>query len=240
MATFIAKDQQSWGNYKWLVRGLILLTPLFILLMHPDFGSFFIISTVAFCILFVFGLSWQWIATGGLVAFPLFYFLVMNVPYRRARILAFMNPWSDSAHGGFQVIQSMLGLYSGGLTGVGLGRGQGKLFFLPEAHTDFTLSVLGEEVGFIGVFAVGLIYFYLVIRGFQIASSVKNVYARVVAIGLTLAFSFQVLINMAVVTALLPTKGLTLPFLSFGGSSLIAMGIMFGILLNIQYSCPKQ
>ncbi|RYZ65207.1 MAG: FtsW/RodA/SpoVE family cell cycle protein, partial [Proteobacteria bacterium] len=143
---------------------------------------------------------------------------------------------ADAEHKGFQVIQSMLSFQSGGLWGAGLGQGQGKLFFLPEAHTDFTMAVLGEEMGFIGFLVVVGLYGYLVFRGLQLAARAEDRFGKVLALGLSLTFGFSVFINMGVVMGLLPTKGLTLPFLSYGGSSLMMTCFLFGLLLNVERS----
>lgn len=213
---------------------LLILSPFLGLLKQPDFGTFVIAGLVGLSILFVFGLRLRYLIAGVVMAVPAFYFLVINVPYRYARIKTYLDPWSDPADRGFQIIQSMLSFHSGGVTGSGLGQGQGKLFFLPEAHTDFTLAVLGEEIGFIGFFFVMMLYGFLVFRGLQITSRVKQDQMRAVALGLTVLFGLSVFINVGVVLGLLPTKGLTLPFLSYGGSSLISTCMIFGWLLNIQ------
>ncbi len=234
MATYFSRRFDFLGKYDWPVRGALLCLPLFLVLLQPDFGSFVICSVVFAGILFAFGLQWRFVIGLFAVALPSFYFLVMNVPYRRARILAFLDPWADPEQKGFQIIQSMLSFQSGGLTGAGLGEGQGKLFFLPEAHTDFTLAVLGEEMGFIGLFLVLALYGYVVFRGLQLASRTDDRYAKVLALGLSLTFALSIFINAGVVMGLLPTKGLTLPFLSYGGSSLIMTCFLFGLLLNIE------
>ncbi len=219
-------------KWHWLLAALVL--PLVILLKQPDFGSFAIILMVGVGLLFAFGLQWKYVIGTFAVLIPAFYFLVMSVPYRKARVLAFLDPWSDPEQKGFQVIQSMLSFHSGGLTGAGLGKGQGKLFFLPEAHTDFTLAVFGEEMGFIGFIAILALYGFIVFRGIQIAVKTDSSFKRAMSIGLSLTFAYSVFINAGVVMGLLPTKGLTLPFLSYGGSSLIVFCFMFGLLLNIE------
>src|SRR5262249_4003720 len=129
---------------KWWRRLLLTLAPLSLLYLQPDFGSFVIVSLLTFALFVTFGLRWRFILGGITVAIPILSYMILSTPYRRLRVEAFLNPWADPAEKGFQVIQSLLSFYSGGLTGVGLGQGQGKLFFLPEAHTDFTLAVLGE------------------------------------------------------------------------------------------------
>jgi cell division protein FtsW len=234
LATYFSRRFDFLGKYDWPARAALFGIPLLMVLRQPDFGSFFICSMVFVAILFAFGLQWKYVVGSIAMAIPSFYFLVMKVPYRRARVLAFMDPWADPEQKGFQVIQSMLSFSSGGLTGSGLGQGQGKLFFLPEAHTDFTLAVLGEEMGFVGVTIVLMLYGYLVFRGLQLASRAEDVFSKVLALGLSLTFGLSVFINAGVVMGLLPTKGLTLPFLSYGGSSLIMTCFLFGLLLNTE------
>lgn len=236
VASLVCKHQNSLRNVKWGWISLMILFPLLVLLKQPDFGSFAIILAVAVALLFTFGLSLKYLLASGLAAIPMFYFLVWNVGYRRARVQAFLDPWSDPAQKGFQVIQSMLSIHSGGLTGEGLGQSQGKLFFLPEAHTDFTMAILGEEMGFIGICLVLLLFGFVVFRGFRLAIKTDDLFKKTLALGLTITFAFSVFINMGVVMGLLPTKGLTMPFLSYGGSSLVIICFMFGILLNIEAS----
>ena len=233
LATYFSR-RFDLGKAEWPVKAVLFGLPLLLVLRQPDFGSFAICTAVFVSILFAFGLQWKYVIGAFAVGIPAFYLLVMNVAYRRARVLAFLDPWADADKKGFQVIQSMLSFQSGGLTGAGLGQGQGKLFFLPEAHTDFTMAVLGEEMGFIGFLIVVGIYGYLVFRGLQLAARAEDRFGKVLALGLSLTFGFSVFINMGVVMGLLPTKGLTLPFLSYGGSSLMMMGLLFGLMLNVE------
>ena len=207
--------------------------PLVVLLKQPDFGSFVICMLVSFCILIAQGLSWRWVLAAIVVAIPLFQKLVMEVPYRRARVVAFLDPWSDPGSKGFQVIQSMLSFHSGGLTGTGLGAGQGKLFFLPESHTDFTLAVLGEELGFMGFVVVMSLFAYLIFRGFQVAYLSQQPERRTTSLGLVIVLALAVIINAGVALGLFPTKGLAMPFMSYGGSSLVATCLAVGIILSI-------
>lgn len=235
-ATLLVQKTDLLSSYKWISRFVLFLVPLLLLLKQPDFGSFAIISFVAMCLLFAFGMRIIYFVGAVAATIPAFYVLVMSVPYRKARVMAFLDPWSDPAQKGFQVIQSMISFSKGGLTGVGLGEGQGKLFFLPEAHTDFTLAILGEEIGFIGFVLVLALYGFVVFRGIQIAIQAQSEFRKAVALGVTLTFGLSVFINAGVVMGLLPTKGLTLPFLSYGGSSLIVLCFAFGVLLNIDRS----
>ncbi len=217
----------------WLLSFILIALPILALLKQPDFGNFVLCYLVLMSMLFVVGLKWKYLFANLAIGLTAFLALIWFVPYRKARLLSFLDPWSDPMGKGFQSIQSMLSFYSGGTTGVGLGQGQGKLFFLPEAHTDFTLAVLGEETGFIGIAFVLLLYAYLCFRAFQIALVSENKMAQIAALGLAINFALQVFVNIGVVMGMLPTKGITLPFLSYGGSSLLATSILFGVLLNI-------
>lgn len=239
-ASLLCRSENFLGRVKWHWILVATALPLLILLKQPDFGTFAIVLMVGVGLLFAFGLQWKYIAAAMAVLVPAFYMLVMMVPYRRARVLAFLDPWKDPEQKGFQVIQSMLSFHSGGLTGAGLGKGQGKLFFLPEAHTDFTLAVFGEEMGFIGFFLILALYGFVVVRGIQIAVKAPNIFKKTLALGLSLTFALSVFINAGVVMGLLPTKGLTLPFLSYGGSSLVAFCFMFGLILNIENSFEQD
>ena len=233
-ATLLTRSEHMLGKIKpgWL--GLLVLLPLLVLLKQPDFGSFAIIVMSGIALLFCFGLAWKYIVGAFAVLLPSFYFLVMMKDYRRARVMTFLDPWSDPEQSGYQVIRSMMSFSSGGFTGVGLGQGQGKLFFLPEAHTDFTMAVLGEEVGFLGFLLILSLYGFVILRAFQIAYKCTDRFMKAFSLGLGITFALSVFINMGVVMGLLPTKGLTLPFLSYGGSSLFVLCLMFGFLLNIE------
>ncbi|MEK2646592.1 putative lipid II flippase FtsW [Bdellovibrio sp. BCCA] len=239
-ASLLVRRENLLSKLKWHWLLIAMVAPLGLLLKQPDFGTFAIILMVGVTLLFAFGLQWKYIIAALGVLIPAFYFLVMTVPYRRARVLAFLDPWSDPAQKGFQVIQSMLSFHSGGLTGVGLGQGQGKLFFLPEAHTDFTLAVFGEEMGFIGFMMLLALYGFVVFRGIQIAVKAEEPFKKAMALGLSVTFGLSVFINAGVVMGLLPTKGLTLPFLSYGGSSLVSLCFMFGLILNIENSFEED
>ena len=233
LATFISRYKHF--QLKRIVSwSLCIFIPLVLVLKQPDFGSFALIMAVGFGLLFAFGLPWLAIVASVSAAVPAFYFLVMNVGYRRDRVLAFLDPWSEAHQKGFQVIQSMLSFHSGGIWGSGLGQGQGKLFFLPEAHTDFTLAVLGEEMGFMGLLVVMSLYGYLVFRCFQLSLKTQDRFKKAVCLGVALTFGLTVVINAGMSMGLLPTKGMALPFLSYGGSSLIASCLMFGLMLNLE------
>lgn len=233
IAWILTSEKFQFGKLEWPIRIALVVAPLVALLGQPDFGSFVICLSIGLGVWFAFGLKWTYVLTAVFISVPAFYYLVVQVPYRYDRILSFLDPWSDPTHKGFQVIQSMLSFHSGGLWGSGLGQGQGKLFFLPEAHTDFTLAVLGEEMGFLGFAFVLSMYGFIIFKGLQISMRAEESDKRAIALGLVLMFSLQTFINMGVALGLLPTKGLTLPFLSYGGSSLICTCLAMGWLLNL-------
>lgn len=212
---------------------VLLAVMLLLLLKQHDLGAALTLMTVAFVMLFAAGTRLQYILSMVLLALPFLYFLVMNVDYRRRRILAYLNPWEDPSDTGFQIIQSWLAFGTGGLIGQGLGEGKQKLFYLPEAHTDFIMSVVGEELGFIGVMVIAAMFFLLVLRSIRVALTAKDDFGRFLAFGIAVLLGVEAFVNMAVVTGLLPTKGLALPFISYGGSSLIMTLFAVGILLNV-------
>ena len=212
-----------------LVLGLILG----LLLMQPDLGSSMIIAGVAVVMLLLAGVRWRYVLPVIIAALPAIYFLIMSVDYRRRRILAFLNPWEDPYDTGFQIIQSMIAFGNGGALGKGLGVSEQKLFYLPEAHTDFIFSVIGEELGLMGVLVICGLFLVLVLRGLRVALYAEEPFARYLAFGLTLLLGLEAFVNMSVCLGLLPTKGLALPFISYGGTSLVASLVAVGILLNI-------
>ncbi len=225
-------DKPRFFKLKLFVFTLI-CSPLYLLLKQPDFGSVVVCSIAFMVVHFIFGMQWKTVFAFVTLCFPAFYFLVYSVSYRFDRVKAFLDPWSQAENGGFQSIQSMLSFHSGELVGRGLGQGQGKLFFLPEAHTDFTFAVFGEEWGYLGVLFVLSLFALLIYRGFRIAIYAKNKFSMAVALGLVITLTSSIFINIGVVLGVLPTKGLTLPFLSYGGSSLLCVCFAIGVLLNI-------
>jgi cell division protein FtsW len=209
-----------------------------LILAEPDLGTAAVIGLVTLGVLFVGGSRLGHLGLIGLTVLPVLYFLVSRVGYRRQRILSFLDPWSDPEGAGFQVIQSLLALGGGGPFGVGLGEGRQKLFFLPEPHTDFVLSMLGEELGFVGTSAVLILLALFVVKGFMIASAAEDPFGRYVAFGVSFLVAFHTLINVGVISALLPTKGLPLPFVSYGGSSLVVNMIGTGLLMAVSRARP--
>ncbi len=212
---------------------LILGVFIAVLLAQHDMGAALTMFTVAIVMLFAAGTKVQYILGMGVVALPGVCFLVLTKAYRMRRITAFLDPWQDPTDAGFQIIQSWLALGTGGLIGQGLGEGKQKLFYLPEAHTDFILSVLGEEMGFVGVIVIASMFLLLVQRSIRVAIAAEDNFGRFLAFGIAVLLGLEAFTNMAVVTGMLPTKGLALPFLSYGGSSLIISLCAVGILLNV-------
>jgi cell division protein FtsW len=204
-----------------------------LILAQPDLGTSVDIVLIAAAVLYVAGLSWKWIVAGAAAALPMLYLLITHVAYRQARLMAFLNPDSDPQGAGFQLLQSLIAVGSGGFTGVGLMESKQKLFYLPEAQTDFIYAVICEELGFVGALVVIVLFAVYGWRGLRAAFSAPDGFGRLLAVGITAMVIFQALINFAVVLGMVPTKGIPLPFISYGGSSLLVMLLATGVLLNI-------
>ncbi len=204
-----------------------------IVLFEPDFGGALAIALLSFAILYTAGIKLKYLVSAGLAGTAAGLFFLTREEYRWQRLISFIDPWKYAKDEAFQLIQSFLAFGSGGLFGVGLGMSHQKMFYLPDAHTDFILSVIAEECGWVVVFAIIIAYAVFLTRGVWVALKSPNNYSRYLAMGLTLMIAMPAVINMAVVTGLLPTKGLVLPFLSYGGSSLIINMLAAGILLNV-------
>ena len=211
-----------------------------LILAQPDLGTSVDIVLIAAAILYVAGLSWKWIAVGAAASLPALYLLITHVAYRQARMMAFLNPDSDPQGAGFQLLQSLIAVGSGGFTGVGLMESKQKLFYLPEAHTDFIYAVICEELGFIGAMIVIALFAVYGWRGLRAAFSAPDNFGRLLALGITAMVIFQALINFAVVLGMVPTKGIPLPFISYGGSSLLVMLLATGVLLNISQQATNR
>lgn len=216
-----------------LIPMVILALFFFLILMQPDFGTGVDILAVAVGILFASGFPMFYIVFLFILSIPAFYLLVYQVDYRKARILAFLDPWADRYGKGYHIIQSFIAFKKGGLLGVGLGYGTQKLARLPEPYNDFIFAVIAEEAGLFGTVAVTLLFLLLFWRGITIAVSASDNFGRLLAVGLTLTLVIQAFINIGVVCGALPTTGIPLPFISYGGSSMLSSMITAGILLNI-------
>jgi cell division protein FtsW len=204
-----------------------------LMLLQPDFGTTVIIVVITLMMIYLAGGRIVHLAGLAALFLPLLVWLLMYKRYRLTRLLTFLDPWKDPRNSGFQIIQSLIAFGSGGAFGVGIGDGMQKLFYLPEPHTDFILSVIAEESGFIGVALILFLYVILIIRGFQISLRAPDLFGNLLAAGLTMLIALETFINIAGVMGLIPLKGLALPFLSYGGTSLMMSLITVGILLNI-------
>lgn len=212
---------------------LVFLGLALFLMKQPDFGSTVLMGLVLFSMLFVAGLHWKYILGATCVSVAAVIGAIVVAPYRMARLTSFLDPWGEIRRGGFQIIQSYLAFQNGGLLGLGLGESRQKLFFLPEAHTDFILAVLAEELGFIGVTFLCLTYAYYCFLGFRISFLQSQPFQRYLAFGLTTTIGFQGAVNMAVAMGMLPTKGIPLPFISSGASSLLTSLVITAILFRL-------
>jgi len=204
-----------------------------LILMQPDLGTALAISIVVFIMLFVAGVRLPYLLSMVLASLPMLYILIFSVPYRRTRILAFLNPWLDPKGSGFQIIQSQIALGSGGIFGLGLGHSRQKLFYLPAAHTDFIFSIIGEELGLLGTLGVITLFMIFIQQGLKIIKNTAEQFGYFLALGLVLMISLKAIINIGVSCGLMPTKGLPLPFISYGGSSFIFDMVSVGLLINI-------
>ncbi|MBI3802317.1 MAG: putative lipid II flippase FtsW [Nitrospirae bacterium] len=204
-----------------------------LILVEPDLGMTVTVLMLAAMLLLVGGVSIKHLASIGLLMIPLVLYWILKTPYRRERVMAYLHPWDNSSSSGFQMIQSYLALGSGGIAGNGLGEGRQKLFFLPEPHTDFIFALIGEELGLIGTLFLLFLYIALLWKGTQIALAIEDPFRRMLGTGMTLMMTLPALLNMGVVTGLLPTKGLALPFVSYGGSSLLMNCVAIGFLFNV-------
>ena len=235
MSYYIAKKGERIRDF---MNGLVpayVVTGIFlgVSIVQPDFGAAMTLAGVAFFLLFAGGANILHLGGTIVAALPFVFFAVTHSAYRARRIFAFLNPWADPQGAGHQIIQSFLAFGSGGVFGRGLGEGRQKLLFLPERHSDFIYAVIGEELGLIGALAVLVLFLIILWRGLRIVRSVSDEFSRMLALGITLLVCVQGMINMAVVTGLLPTKGIALPLVSYGGSSLVITLAALGVLLNI-------
>lgn len=204
-----------------------------LVLLEPDLGTTLILGMILFLMLFVGGARFSHLAAIGLLALPAVGLAVVGADYRLRRLLTFLDPWRDASSTGFQIIQSYIAFGSGQLWGRGLGESRQKLFYLPEAHTDFIFSVIGEELGLLGALAVLALFGVILVRGFRLAARIEEPFCQYLAFGVTTLLGLQALIHMGVVMGLMPTKGLVLPFISYGGSAMVMNLTCAGILLSL-------
>lgn len=228
----------KWEKLKSFNRGflpLLVITGamMLLLLVQPDFGGAMSVLLMSVVLWFIGGVPLSYLAGLLILTFPAVFLLILQAGYRAKRVMTFMNPWADPQGNGFQVIQSYLAFYQGGWTGVGLGNSQQKLFYLPEAHTDFIFSVLGEELGVIGVFGAVILFVLLLVCGRRVAMLQESRFGYLMAFGVTVFLVLPAMLNMMVTLGLLPTKGLPLPFFSSGGSSLLVSLMALGTLQGL-------
>jgi cell division protein FtsW len=209
-----------------------------LVLIQPDMGMAVILAALTGMMLFIGGAQIKHLALTGLAALPLAIYAIVGKQYRLDRLLTFLNPWEDPLQRGFQIIHSFFAVASGGLWGAGLGAGKQKLFYLPEPHTDFIFAVVAEELGFLGGCIMLILYCLLLYKIFQIAINARDRFGYYLGVGIAFMVGFPVMVHLGVVLGLLPTKGMTLPFMSYGGSSLLLNLTALGILLNIR--CQSQ
>lgn len=212
---------------------LVLMLFVGLLMLEPDFGTSVLLLLLVVMLCWIGGARVIHLLSLGLLAVPAIVLVVYRSPYRLKRIMSFLDPWKDPLGSGFQVIQSMMALGVGGVNGVGLGDGKQKLFFLPEPHTDFIVASIGEEMGFLGICFLILSVLVLLVTGVRIALASRDRFGMLLAVGLTFLVVVQMLVNMGVTMGVLPTKGLTYPFLSYGGTSLLISFTAMGILMNV-------
>ena len=216
-----------------LIPSAITAVVISLILLEPDFGTAVIIASILILMLCLAGSRITHLMFLAAAFIPVGVWLIFHKGYRLARLTVFLDPWKDAGNTGFQIIQSLISFGSGGFGGVGIGDGMQKLFYLPEPHTDFILSIIAEESGFIGVSIVIILFSIFVLRGFMIAIKAPDLFGTLLAAGLTMVIAMEAFINIAGVMGLIPLKGLALPFLSYGGSSFVMSMIAIGILLNI-------
>jgi cell division protein FtsW len=238
LAFSLAKKRDKVATFSvGLVPHLAVLSLLVALCMaQPDFGSSIGLIFLMFALLFAAGAKLSYLVGSVLVAIPIAYHAIASSPYRMQRVLAFLDPWAHRHDVGYQVAESLISIGSGGLFGLGLGDGRQKLFFLPEAHTDFIFAMIGEELGLVGVAAVIGLYGIIIWRGIRAALSAPEPFGTYLGLGITSLIAFQAIVNMCVAMGLVPTKGLTLPFISYGGTSLAVLMGSSGLLLSISAS----
>jgi cell division protein FtsW len=221
--------------------GLMVVCLFGLIMLEPDFGTSMSLVLISLVMVLAAGLDYRYLVGASLAALPAVYLLVMGAGYRRRRMLAFLNPWEDPLGDGFQVIQSLIAVGTGGIWGRGVMNGVQKLFYLPEPHTDFIYAVIAEELGLVGATVVLLCFCVVTWRGLRVALRAPDSFGAFLALGLTTMVAVQAFINISVVLGLMPTKGIPLPFVSAGGSSLLINLVGMGILLNVsQHTLPTE
>lgn len=242
VAWFLEKRLSAINDFKQalLPIGLVLIPIIALILLEPDFGTSMAIALIAAMMVFGAGLNYGYFLGTVLLSLPAIAFLLISSPYRMQRLLTFLNPWADPQVHGFQIIQSLIAVGTGGITGRGLTQGVQKLFYLPEPHTDFIYAVIAEELGLIGTVLTLACFLVIAWRGMKVALNAPDAFGSFIALGLTTMVALQALINISVVLSLMPTKGIPLPLVSSGGSSLLINLVGMGVLLNISQHASTE
>ncbi|HEY7220955.1 MAG TPA: putative lipid II flippase FtsW [Candidatus Binatia bacterium] len=235
LARSMAKKEEMIRTFSVGVLPHLIVSGIFagMLLLEPDFGTALILTMLLYLMLFIGGVRIHHLLATGLMALPVLIYAMTQAEYRLRRLLSFLDPWSDPSGSGFHVIQSLIAFGSGQIWGRGLGESRQKLFYLPEAHTDFVYSVIGEELGLLGALMVLALFGVIIVRGLQLTAKIEEPFDQYLAFGLTVLLGLQALIHMGVVMGLMPTKGLVLPFISYGGSAMVINLTEAGILLGL-------
>ena len=242
-AGILVKNRDELNKYgKGFIKHILMLAPIIgLLLLEPHFSASIVIIGICSIMMIIAGCKfWHFLATGLAVGVPAIVALVVFSPYRLQRVVTFLDPWKDATGDGWQVIQSLYAIGSGGLFGVGLGESKQKFLYIPEPHNDFIFSILGEELGFIGCAIVLILFAIFIWRGILIAMKAPDMFGSLLAIGITALVGIQVIINVAVVTSSMPATGMPLPFFSYGGTALFILLCEMGVLLNISRASAKK
>jgi cell division protein FtsW len=242
LSDFLDRKRETLADLRHTVMPALVILGLCagLVFLQPDLGTAVTIAFVAMLLFFVAGFRLRHLGTIILAALPALGFALLAKPYRRRRLLAFFHPWDDPRGVGYQIVQSFLAQGSGGIFGVGLGQSQQKLFYLPEAHTDFIFSIIGEELGFIGTGSIVLLFMAFLFAGMVVVFRAKDHYSQLVSMGLVGLIAIEAVINIGVTIGALPTKGLSLPFISYGGTALMANMIAVGLLMNLARETPQE
>jgi cell division protein FtsW len=235
LAFFLERRLNSINDWRNTLLPAVIPTMVFVglIVLQPDLGTAIACAAITACALFVAGLNLRYLGYGFLASLVPLYFLIFHVAYRRDRIFAFLDPYSDPQGRGFHIIQSLIAVSTGGVTGMGLMEGKQKLFYLPEPHTDFIFAVTAEELGLVGSLVVVMLFAIFLWRGVRTALRTQDMFGRFLVVGITCMVVVQAFINISVVLGLMPTKGIPLPFVSYGGSSLFVTLACVGVLLNV-------
>jgi cell division protein FtsW len=235
LAHSLAKKREKIQTFTMGILPHLIIGGLFLglILLEPDLGTALILGLILFLMLFIGGAKFSHLLLIGLMALPVLALSAIGAEYRLRRLLVFLDPWRDASSSGFQIIQSYIAFGSGQLWGRGLGESRQKLFYLPEAHTDFIFSVIGEELGLMGALIVLALFGFIVVRGLRLTRKIEDPFCQYLAFGLTTLLGLQALIHMGVVMGLMPTKGLVLPFISYGGSAMVINLTGAGMLLSL-------